>query len=176
MGNKPDCKTGIKAHKIPIGWDEVLDNTDKIPVPAELTIQSWRGEEGGNTAVGLNHKVIMSPVTHVYLNLKNKKDVEEPGRLGSITCQKAYSFSPFTKKMKKAQRPLVMGGECCLWTEALPYSKSTEYLLFPRMCAVSESLWLPLEKKDFERFENCLDVHKKRLHDLNFGYYDGGLK
>lgn len=175
-GTSQIVKLVLKHNKIPIGWDEVLDNTDKIPVPAELTIQSWRGEEGGNRSVGLNHKVIMSPVTHVYLNLKNKKDVEEPGRLGSITCQKAYSFSPFTKKMKKAQRPLVMGGECCLWTEALPYSKSTEYLLFPRMCAVSESLWLPLEKKDFERFENCLDVHKKRLHDLNFGYYDGGLK
>lgn len=175
-GTTQIVKCVLKHNKIPIGWDEVLDNTEKIPLPPELIVQSWRGEEGGEIALKKDHKVIMSPVTHVYLNLKNKESLEEAGRLGVITCEKTYSFSPFTKKMDKEKKEGVLGGECCLWTEALPSSKIAEYLLFPRLSAVSECLWLSQDKKDFSRFSQNLVLHKMRLHDLNFLYYDGELK
>ena len=169
-------KLAISHGKIPIGWDEVLDNTDKIPLPSEVIVQSWRGFEGGERAVNLNHHVIMSPQTHTYLNLKNIASYEEPGRLGVTTVEKAYSYSPFTNNMKHSHKAFILGGECNLWTEALPHSKVAEYLIFPRLCAISECLWLSEENKDFSRFEQNLTLHKKRLHDTGYQYYDGGLK
>lgn len=169
-------KLAIAHGKTPIGWDEVLDNTDKIPLPTEVIVQSWRGFEGGERAVKLNHKVIMSPQTHCYLNLKNLPSYEEPGRLGFITVEKAYSYTPFTENMDKEHRSFIMGGECNLWTEALPHSKVAEYLLFPRLCAISECLWLKAEDKSFERFEKLLPAHKDRLYDLGYQFFDGGLK
>lgn len=169
-------KLAIAHGKTPIGWDEVLDNTDKIPLPAEVIVQSWRGFEGGERAVKLNHPVIMSPVSHTYMNFKNIASWEEPGRLGVTTVEKAYSYTPVTKNMSAESRKLIMGGECNMWTEALPYSKVAEYLMYPRLCAISECLWLPENKKSFERFEKNLPDHKKRLYDTGYEYYDGGLK
>lgn len=165
--------------KIPIGWDEVLDNNKHNALPANVIVQSWRGTEGGIKAASMNHKVIMSPCDRFYLNFKNKESFEEPGRLGVTTTKKTYTFSPAGKELKleKAeQRDLILGGECALWTEKLPFSRNAEYLIFPRFCAAAESLWLPEDKKDFEDFKQRLNEHKKLLHTLDYLYYEGTLE
>ena len=165
--------------KIPIGWDEVLDNNKHNALPANVIVQSWRGTEGGIKAASMNHKVIMSPCDRFYLNFKNKDSFEEPGRLGVTTTKKTYTFSPAGKELKlekTEQRDLILGGECALWTEKLPFSRNAEYLLFPRFCAAAESLWLPEDKKDFEDFKQRLEYHKKLLHSLDYLYYEGALE
>ncbi len=166
----------LKHNKIPIGWDEVLDNTEKKPLPDEVIVQSWRGFEGGEKAVSLGHTVIMSPVSHCYMNFKNYPSFEEPGRLGCTTVDKAYSYTPVTEKMSDECKSKVIGGECSLWSEALPSSKVAEYLIFPRFCALSEAMWLDEKNKDFERFEKALPLHKQRLKEMNILYYDGRIR
>lgn len=166
----------LKLGKIPIGWDEVLDNNIHFQAPQELIVQSWRGTEGGIKGVEKNHQVIMSPQTHFYLNLKNKKSFEEPGRLGTTTTAKTYSFSPTTKEMCLKNPDLVIGGECTFWSEKIQHSKLAEYLLFPRFCAAAEALWLKEEKKDFADFEARIENHKALLHKLDFLFYEGELK
>lgn len=162
--------------KIPIGWDEVLDNNNRYQAPQELIVQSWRGTEGGIKGVEKNHQVIMSPQTHFYLNLKNRKSFEEPGRLGTTTTAKTYSFSPAAKEMNLKNPELVIGGECTLWSEKIQYSKLAEYLLFPRFCAAAEALWLKEDKKDLKNFAGRLENHKDLLHKLDFLFYDGELE
>lgn len=163
--------------KVPIGWDEVLDNNAHDKLPDNVIIQSWRGTEGGVKAAAMNHKVIMSPCEFFYLNFKNFDSFEEPGRLGVTTTQKTYSFSPVGAEMKEMEhKELVLGGECALWSEKLPHSRSAEYLLFPRFCAAAESLWLSSEKKNFDEFKRRLAVHKKILHELDYYFYDGSLE
>jgi hexosaminidase len=49
--------------RVPIGWDEVLDGSEKFTLPNTLIVQSWRGMEGGEKASALGHKTIMSPNT-----------------------------------------------------------------------------------------------------------------
>ena len=144
-----------------------------------MIVQSWRGTEGGIKAASMNHKVIMSPCDRFYLNLKNKDSFEEPGRLGVTTTKKTYTFSPAGKELKlkkQEQKELILGGECALWSEKLPFSRNAEYLIFPRFCAAAESLWLPEERKDFEDFKARLEYHKKLLHDLDYLYYEGRLE
>ena len=165
-----------KYGKIAIGWDEVLENTEKIPIPDDLIIQSWRGIEGGEKACELNHKVIMSPQTMCYLNLKPYNNFEEPGMLGFTTINKAYYFSPITEGMKKESVHNIMGGECALWTEELRSSRVAEYLIFPRLCAISECLWLSESDKNYDRFIDNLDMHKYRLDKLDVLYYKGPAK
>lgn len=162
--------------KTAIGWDEVLDNNRHNALPQDVIVQSWRGTEGGIKAVERNHRVIMSPQDRFYLNLKNKKSYEEPGRLGVTTTHKTYTFSPSAKELKLAKPELILGGECTFWAEKITSSKITEYLLFPRFCAASEALWLAEDKKDFEDFKERIENHKKLLHKLGFLYYDGELE
>ncbi len=162
--------------KIPIGWDEVLDNNNRYQAPKELIVQSWRGTEGGIKGVEKNHQVIMSPQTHFYLNLKNKKSFEEPGRLGTTTTAKTYSFCPTAKEMGLKNPELVIGGECTFWSEKVPYSKLAEYLLFPRFCAAAEAMWLNEDKKDFKNYTGRLENHKALLKKLDFLFYEGELE
>ena len=162
--------------KTAIGWDEVLDNNRHNTLPQDVIVQSWRGTEGGIKAVERNHRVIMSPQDRFYLNLKNKKSYEEPGRLGVTTTHKTYTFSPSAKELKLAKPELILGGECTFWAEKITSSKIAEYLLFPRFCAASEALWLAEDKKDFEDFKERIENHKKLLHKLGFLYYDGELE
>lgn len=165
--------------KIPIGWDEVLENNKHNALPENVIVQSWRGTEGGIKAASMNHKVIMSPSSRYYLNLKNKDSFEEPGRLGVTTTKKTYTFSPAGKELKleKAeQKNLIIGGECALWSEKLPHSRNAEYLIFPRFCAAAEALWLPEDKKDFEDFKQRIETHKKLLHKLDYRFYEGELE
>lgn len=161
----------LKTHnKIAIGWDEILNNTETFPLPEEVIVQSWQGVEGGEKAAALNHKVIMSPQTHCYLNLKNKASVEEPGRLGVTTLEKSYNYSPITEKMDKKSILQILGGECALWTEELRYSKNAEYLLFPRFCSIAECLWLSPENKNYELFLENINRQKPLLEMLNINY------
>ncbi len=167
----------VLAHgRIPIGWDEVLDNTEKKPLPESVIVQSWRGTEGGKKAAELKHNVIMSPQTMCYMNLQNYDSIEEPGRLGFITAKKAYSYSPVPENLSAEYAPYILGGEGALWSEELPSSRVAEYLLFPRFSALAECLWLPEEKKDFLRFVHNWDDHKKRLTEMHVLYYDGKLE
>ena len=165
-----------KYNKTPIGWDEVLENTEKISVPDDLIVQSWRGIEGGERATNLQHKVIMSPQTMCYLNLKPYDNFEEPGMLGYTTMEKAYEYSPVTKGMSPKNTHLVLGGECALWTEEIRSSRLAEYLMFPRFCAISECLWLSESDKDFDKLLNNMKDHKKRLDKLDVLYYKGPAK
>jgi len=48
-------------------------------------------------------------------------------------------------------------------------------MIFPRLCAIAESLWLEKDKKDFVSFAKRLFTHKKRLDSMNILYYRGKL-
>ena len=162
--------------KIPIGWDEVLDGTENLGLPKSLVVQSWRGIEGGRRACELGHKVVMSPQTQgCYLDYKNYDDETEPGWIGCATVKKSYDFSPVPKGCD-ISKDFVLGGQGNLWTEVIYAPRIAEYMLFPRLCALAECLWLSQDKKDFEDFSNRLEVHKKRLDLLDVNYYRGKLE
>lgn len=162
--------------KIPIGWDEVLDGTEKLGLPKNVIVQSWRGVEGGIKASALGHKVIMSPLTDgCYLDYKNFDCEEEPGMHRITTVADSYTFSPLKDEMTEEQQKCVLGGQGNVWTELMYASKIVEYMTFPRLCAISESLWIDENKKDFLSFAKRLIKHKERLDRMNVLYYRGQL-
>ncbi len=165
-----------KRGKIAVGWDEVLDGTEKLGLPESLVVQSWRGMEGGKKAAALGHKVIMSPENAgCYLDRKPYDDPAEPGRLSIATVKDSYTYSPVAQDMTVEQSSYVLGGQGNLWTEVVYASKIAEYMIFPRLCALSESFWLKRDKKDFISFAKRLYTHKKRLDAMNILYYRGKL-
>jgi len=50
------------------------------------------------------------------------------------------------------------------------YSRQVEYMAFPRLCALAESFWSPLEGKSFVDFKRRLRVHRNRLDVLDVSY------
>jgi hexosaminidase len=169
-----------KRGKIAIGWDEVLENTEKFPLPDDVIVQSWRGKEGGNKATALGHRVIMSPMTDgCYLDFRAINQPEEIGRLGIGTIAQSFSLDPVTPEMNEAAASLVLGGQGNLWSEIIYAGKIAEYMIFPRICSIAETLWSQRKQKaspDLEEFAQRLAVHQSRLDKLGLLQYRGPLR
>jgi hexosaminidase len=164
--------------KTAIGWDEVLENTEKFPLPEDLVVMSWRGKKGGNEATARGHRVIMAPLTDgCYLNFKHTNQPEEPGRLGVSTIEQCFNLNPVTAEMDKAAASLVLGGQGNLWSEIIDAGKIAEYMIFPRICALAETFWSDSkDRSNIEDFSKRLEIHQRRLDKLGLLQYHGPLK
>ncbi len=163
--------------KTPIGWDEVLEGTERFGLPSNMVVMSWRGREGGLKASGAGHPVIMTALTDgCYLNFRHLDSPEEPGHLGVSTVEQSYSMEAAAPGMSEAQRRLVLGGQCNLWSEVIYASRIAEYMLFPRMGAIAEALWTAREKRDIESFERRLPTYRKLLDALDLAHYRGPVR
>jgi hexosaminidase len=149
-----------KGKKI-IGWDEILEGG----LAPNATVMSWRGEAGGIEAAKQDHDVIMTPGSHVYLDhAQNKK--EDSLTIGGYTSvQKVYSYEPVPHVLNDQQKKHVLGAQGNVWTEYMTNPRKVEYMIFPRMSALSEVLWTPASSKSWNDFEKRLAIQFKR-YDL----------
>lgn len=141
-----------------IGWDEILEG--KAPIDA--VVMSWRGSEGGIAAAKLGHDVIMTPNSHFYFDYYQTSDTDaEPlGIGGYLPVEIVYSFDPVFPELTQDQQKHILGVQANLWTEYIHDNKHLEYMLLPRLAALSEVQWTQPEKKDRERFFNNFKMDK----------------
>ncbi len=133
-----------------IGWDEILEGQ----VAENATVMSWRGEAGGLKAVQLGHDAIMTPNTFFYLDYYQSLDTaNEPlGIGGYLPVEKCYSYEPFVRGMTDGEKAHILGVQANLWTEYIKTNEHLEYMLLPRLAALSEVQWCLPENKSWERF------------------------
>ena len=138
-----------------IGWDEILEGE----VAPNATVMSWRGTKGGETAVKLGHDVIMTPYQYLYIDYYQSKDqANEPLAIGGyIPVERCYSFEPFTENMTEEEKAHIIGVQANLWTEYIGTQDYLEYMLLPRLSAVSEVQWCAPENKIWERYLDSVD-------------------
>jgi hexosaminidase len=155
-----------KGKKI-IGWDEILEGG----LAPNATVMSWRGMKGGIEAAKAKHDVIMTPTDFVYFDYGQGDPAYEPLNIGSyVPLEKVYSFDPVPKELTAEEAKYIIGGQANLWTEYIKTPSHIEYMVFPRMLALSEVLWSPPESKDFADFSNRLMSQFARLDKQNVNY------
>ena len=141
----------INAHgrKI-IGWDEILEGE----LAPNATVMSWRGSEGGIKASAMGHDVLMTPNTHFYFDYYQSQDIKnEPFGIGGyVPIEKVYSYEPFTDEMTDNARSHIKGVQANVWSEYIHTPEHQEYMILPRMAALSEVQWCRPEAKSWERF------------------------
>lgn len=163
-----------------VGWDEILEGGVAAPggegVPKDAVAMSWRGYSGGAEGARAGLEVVMCPQTKAcYLDHKHLDLPEEPGNLGVCTVRDSYAFEPVPPGLSPEEAALVKGGQANLWTEMAYFGRQAEYLLFPRLSALSEALWSPKEARCFEDFARRLPAHGRRLDVLGVNRYRGPL-
>jgi len=152
-----------------IGWDEILEGG----LSPNATVMSWRGEAGGIAAAQQNHDVIMTPGSGgLYLDAAQGKLSDEPVGIGGYSpLQKTYSYNPTPPSLTPDQQKHILGAQANLWTEYIPTEAKADYMLLPRLLAVSELNWTPLANKNFNDFANVrLPYHLAWLDKNNFDY------
>ncbi len=150
-----------------IGWDEIIEGG----LPPQATVMSWRGIEGGIEAATHGHDVVMSPGNTLYLDfLQTNLPDEPPGRPKFTSMQKIYAFDPVPAQLPAAQRRHVIGVQANMWTEHTRTWERLQHNLFPRMAALAEIAWTPLERKDYDGFLARLPVQLHRYRALGIAY------
>lgn len=152
-----------------IGWDEVLEVGG---LPASTVVQSWRGMEGALNAARLGHDVISSPCQFVYFDYPQDEEQmkSKPDWMQITPLEKVYQFRPTPPELTQEEALLVKGAECTMWSEHAP-QETIDAMLFPRMCAFSETIWSPANRLNWEDFLIRLQKHNERMNRLGIAYY-----
>ncbi|MBS9766815.1 MAG: family 20 glycosylhydrolase [Flavobacteriaceae bacterium] len=155
-----------KGRKL-IGWDEILEGG----LAPQATVMSWRGVKGGLEASEQGHDVIMTPGTHCYFDHYQGTSETEPLAIGGYTTlSKVYQFDPVVDKMSEEQAKHVLGGQANLWAEYIPTEEHSEYMLFPRLVALSETLWSKKDQRNWADFSRKIQKMFLRLKAMNINY------
>ena len=162
-----------KGKKI-IGWDEILEGE----LAEGATVMSWRGTAGGIKAASMGYDVIMTPNSHCYIDYIQSEDMDkEPFSISHmwspkkkkvktpITLERVYGYDPLGE-IPAGDQGRILGVQCNLWTEYIATPEHLEYMLFPRVLALSEIAWSDPARKDFDAFRQCLATRQLPLLDL----------
>mgnify|MGYP002388083140 CR=1 FL=1 len=155
-----------------IGWDEILQGG----LAPEATVMSWQGFEGGIAAAKSGHHAVMTPVSHCYFNIYQDDPATEPASFpGLITLEKVYSFEPVPEELTPEEAKFIIGAQGCLWTEYVTDGKTAEYMVLPRLTALSEVVWSAPESQSWEGFSSRLPKMLERFDAMGLAHARPGI-
>jgi hexosaminidase len=150
-----------KGKKI-IGWNEIMEGG----LAPNAVVMSWQGIKGGIQAAREKHPVIMTPSSHLYFNHTQAAKEDSLTAAGRhISLELVYSFDPVPSELTAEEAKYIWGAQANIWTEYIGNPSKVEYMLFPRLSALSEMVWTPKESRDFKDFSKRLPTQFKR-YDL----------
>lgn len=141
-----------------IGWDEILEGG----LAPNATVMSWRGEKGGIEAAQQKHNVIMTPNSYVYFDYGQNKKEDSLVIGGYLTVQKVYGYEPVPAALPAENTKYILGAQANVWSEYMKTPSKVEYMIFPRMTALSEVLWSRKESRNWPDFEKRMEQQTKR--------------
>ena len=149
-----------------IGWDEILEGD----LADGATVMSWRGTDGGIKASAMGFDVIMTPNTYCYFDYYQSQDQDkEPFAIGGdLPLEKVYGYEPL-EGLDAEQQKHILGVQANLWTEYIATPEHLEYMLLPRMTALSEVQWCRPEDKNLDRLKAALQAESFKIFDM-LGY------
>ncbi len=142
-----------------VGWDEILEGG----LAPNATVMSWRGVVGGIEAAKTGHDVVMTPTSHCYFDYYQGL-YDEPRAIGGfLPLDKVYAFEPVPAELSEAEARHVLGAQANVWTEYIEDAQQAEYMLLPRILALSEVVWSKKDLRSFPDFSRRIVPHYDRL-------------
>lgn len=141
-----------------IGWDEILEG-GLSPTATIMWWRSWHPQSVPDATAQGNH-AIMSPNTNFYFDYQQDKN-SLPG---------VYNFNPMLESLNDAQKALILGMQANLWCEYIPSFERAQYMIMPRMMALSELAWSDPSIKSWDGFTERLVKQFPRLNIMGVNY------
>ena len=164
-------ETLVKKHgKQMIGWDEIAT----AAIDSSTVTQYWRTKKNAQMAVEKNMKVILSPASKCYLDMKYDS-LSKHGLdwAGTIPIDTAYSWKPET--FSGIPQHHILGIEAPLWSETIATLDELEYLAFPRIIGYAELGWSKPENRSWELYSQRLRKHQTFLERMEIDFYRSPL-
>jgi hexosaminidase len=178
------------AGKIVMGWADIAGAGTSLGTPT--IAEYWNpasgsqpGTETGTEAVAKGMQIVMAPANHAYLDQKYVAGHagNVPSTLGlSWACNTGcdvdqfYNWDPGSY-VDGVTDSNVIGVEGAMWGETVPTLSDAEYMVFPRLLALSEIGWSPAAERTSEQspayqdFIGRLAAQGVRLQTAGVNFY-----
>lgn len=150
-----------------IGWEEIMQGE----LAPGATVMSWLGSSAGIKAAEKGFDAIMSPGEYMYIDRYQSEewDVEPVSIGGYLPVEKLWSYNPY-EGVPEFARDHIIGVQANLWTEFICTPEYLEYMLLPRLAALSEVQWKAPGEKDFGRFCSALDHSRDIMEAMGYTF------
>ena len=147
--------------KTMVGWDEINDRHAATP---EDMLTVWRddGLNAQKAALERGIPVVMCPQHGCYLDW---------GYAGNST-RKVYEWDPITDQVTPEQASLVKGGQGALWTERVATQDRVEWMLYPRLAALSEVFWCEPSARNWDDFYRRITAFYPVMKQIGINFYE----
>ena len=150
-----------------IGWEEI---TQSKLNPTSI-VHYWRKADYVLAGIKQGNKVIMSPSSKVYMDMKYNPNTELGlNWAGYIEVSDSYNWDPSTQ-INGLNEKDILGVEAPLWTETILNFSDIECMLFPRLPGVAEIGWSPNEKRIWDEYKIRLSNHGKYWEKIGLNFY-----
>ncbi len=150
-----------------IGWDEL----GQCKLNPETVVQHWANDSLALEAVKKGAKLIMSPASKTYLDMKyNSSTLLGQNWAGYIEVSDSYNWDPLTK-IKGLTMKDILGVEAPLWTETILNLDDIEFMFLPRLPGIAEIGWSPITGRNWEEYKERLAEHGRRWKEMGINFY-----
>ena len=107
----------------------------------------------------------------MYFDYYQADPEDEPLAIGGLlTLEDVYGLEPVPDSLSWNEGLHILGAQANVWTEYMKTTDYVEYMLFPRLLALSEVVWSPRAKRDWDSFVARLPSHYGLLdrHGVNY--------
>lgn len=151
-----------------VGWHEITEGD----VDTSALIMNWADDAKALSAAKKGYSIIMTPGKPFYFDHYQSKDPNDSLAIhGYNSTEAVYNYQIIPDALKKAGLAhKIIGGQGNVWTEYMEWSTKVDYMIFPRMTALSENLWS--KTKNYNDFLKRLDaVMIPRYEFWNSSYF-----
>ena len=153
-----------------MGWEEA---THGNKVSKDTVIYSWLSEEAGLECVKNGFDVVMQPAQSTYLDLAQGYSADEAGVdwAGKLPLDKVYNYHPLSMiAAENSERQHILGIQTALWSELINNQSRFEYMIYPRLLAVSEICWSKPQHRNWDDFKARLKGQLNYLDKAGINY------
>ncbi|WP_264844966.1 beta-N-acetylhexosaminidase [Capnocytophaga catalasegens] len=148
-----------------IGWDEIIDGG----LPDDAIIMVWRGNDIAKKAIKQGSQVILT--SQGYIDQYQGLPDNEPLAIGGyLPISRIYNEAFDEKKLSTEEQTKILGMQANLWAEYIPDEKHSEYMLFPRLLALSEVFWTAENHRNWTDFSQRVEKFFPRLSLMDINY------
>jgi hexosaminidase len=164
-----------------IGWNDIL----REGLAPDAAIMAWFGAKPAVDAAKAGRDVVTAPIDRTYFDFANALPLPpdeqallegtgaNPGGFPffTTTVEEAYGYEPIPEGLTDEEAAHILGAQGQLWSEWIADARDVEVQGFPRLSALAEVVWTPVERRDHADFAARLEIHRARLDALDVCYF-----
>lgn len=151
--------------RVLVGWDEIMDGG----LANNAVVMNWRGIDVGKKALAQGNPVVLTSDCYID-QYQGLPDYEPIANGGFLPLKKLYHYNLEKEKLTAEERKGVLGSQANLWAEHVGSTKHSEYMIFPRLFALSEIVWTADKHKNWDSFVRRVEAFMERLDVKGVNY------